>query len=138
MNNEIHASEEQKAYADLLFYGSWLGLAIMVVTYFLYMSGILAPHVPLEQMPDLWSKPVTHYLAVANVPTGWGWVSLLGTGDFINFTGIVLLAGLTIVCYLRVIPVLIRKGDRVMTFIAIAETLVLLFAASGIVGSGGH
>jgi hypothetical protein len=138
MNNDIHASEEQTVYANLLFYGSWLGLVIMIVTYTLYVSGILAPHVPLEQMPDLWSKPVSHYLEVANVPTGWGWVSLLGTGDFINFTGIVLLAGLTIVCYLRTIPVLIRKGDKVMTYIAIAETLVLLFAASGIVGGGAH
>jgi len=138
MNNDIHASEEQTAYADLLFYGSWLGLAIMIATYSLYVSGILAPHVPLDQMPDLWNKPVTHYLEVAHVPTGWGWVSLLGTGDFINFIGIVLLAGLTIVCYLRTIPVLLRKGDKVMTYIAIAETLVLLFAASGIVGGGAH
>ena len=138
MNNSIHASEEQKTYADWLFYGSWLGLALMVLTYFLYMSGLLAPHVPLDQMPELWSKPVSHYLEVANVPTGWGWVSLLGTGDFINFTGIVLLAGLTIVCYLRTIPVLFRKGDKIMAYIAVAETLVLLFAASGIVGGGAH
>ena len=138
MNESVHASPEQNAYADLLFYGCWLGLVIMLITYLLYVSGIIAPHVPLEQMPQYWSQSVSHYLEVANVPTGWGWISLLGQGDFLNFLGIVLLAGLSIICYLRVIPSLFRKGDKVMVFIAAAEVIVLLVAASGIAGSGGH
>ena len=138
MKDNIHASSEQTAYADLLFYGGWLGLTLMVITYVLYVSGIITPHVPLEQMPELWSKPVSHYLEVASVPTGWGWSSLLSTGDFLNFIGIVLLAGLTIICYLRVIPSFFRSGDKVMGFIAVTEVLVLMLAASGIVGGGAH
>lgn len=133
----VHASAEQTAYADWLFYGCWVGLAIMIVTYTLYISGVISPHVPLEEMPNYWSQPVTLYLSKAGVPTGWGWTSLLDRGDFLNFAGIVLLAGLSIVCYLRVIPAFFRKGDTVMGVIAIAEVLVLILAASGL-GGGAH
>lgn len=138
INESVHASPEQNDYADLLFYGCWVGLAIMLVTYLLYLSGIIAPHVPMDQMPQYWSQSVSHYLQTADVPTGWGWVSLLGQGDFLNFLGIVLLAGLSIICYLRLIPALFRKGDTLIGCIAIAEVIVLLVAASGIAGSGGH
>ena len=138
MKDSVHASPEQTAYADVLFYGCWLGLVIMLVTYLLYVSGLLSPHVPLAEMPQYWSRPVAHYLEVAHVPTGWGWLSLLGRGDFLNFAGIVLLAGLSIICYLRVIPSLFRKKDTIMGVIAVTEVLVLLLAASGIVGGGAH
>ena len=138
MRESVHASPEQNSYANILFYGCWLGLAIMLVTYLLYVFGILAPHVPLDQMSQVWNKPVAHYLETAHVPTGWGWMSLLGQGDFLNFLGIVLLAGLSIICYLRVIPALYRKGDTVMAVIGTLEVLVLLLAASGIFGAGAH
>ena len=138
MKDNVLASPEQNAYADLLFYGCWIGLAVMFLTYMSYVTGLVSPHVPLAEMPEYWGKPVAHYLEVARVPTGWGWTSLLSQGDFLNFLGIVLLAGLSIICYLRVIPSLYRKKDTIMAVIATAEVLVLLFAASGIVGGGAH
>lgn len=138
MKESVHASPEQNAYADILFYGCWVGLAVMLVTYCLYVFGVITPHVPLDRMTEVWSQPVAHYLKEARVPTGWGWTSLLGRGDFLNFIGIVLLAGLSIICYLRTIPALFRKGDKAMGAIAVIEVLVLLLAASGIVGGGAH
>lgn len=137
MKNRAVASEAQVAYSDILFYGCWLGLAIMAITYSLYVFGIVAPHIPLEKLPEIWGQPVGHYLRVGQVPVGWGWVALLNTGDFINFIGMVLLAGLSIVCYLRIIPMLFRE-NKTTAVIAVLEILVLLVAASGIVGSGGH
>ncbi len=137
-NNDIYPSKEQLGYANTLFYGCWLGLAIMIVTYGLYVSGILSPHVPLKDMPLYWSQPVGHYLKAANVPTGWGWVNLLGKGDFLNFIGVVLLAGLSIICYLQLIPSFVRGKKTIMCGIACLEVLALLLAASGIVGGGAH
>ena len=134
----IAPSEEQSVYADLLFYGCWTALLIMIVTYLLYVLGVIAPHVPLAKMPDYWSQPVSVFLAEASVPTGWGWTSLLGRGDFLNFPGVALLAGLSIICYLRVLPMFLRKKEQLMFVIGLLEVLVLLFAASGIVGSGAH
>ena len=134
----VNPSEEQVAYANILFYGCWVGLLVMAVTYLLYVFGIVTPHVPLTEMPTYWSMSVTEYLAKADVPSGWGWTSLLSQGDFLNFIGIVILAGLSIVCYARVIPLFLRKQDKVMLCIAVVEVIVLLVAASGLVGSGGH
>ena len=131
-------SKEQMAYADLLFYGCWAGLVVMLITYAVYVSGILSPHVPLEHMPAYWSESVSVYLAKAQVPIGWGWVTLLNQGDFVNFVGVVLLAGLSIVCYLRVLPGLLAKKDMVYFTLALLQVLVLVFAASGLVGAGAH
>lgn len=132
------ASPEQVTYANMLFYGCWGGLAVMAVTYLLYVSGLVAPHVPLELIPRLWSQPVGTYLDLANVPHGWGWVVLVGQGDFLNFVGIVLLAGMTILCYIPLIPAYLKRGEKTFAILAMAEILVLLVAASGLVGGGAH
>lgn len=129
---------EQIVYSNMLFYGCWGSLALMAVTYLLYVLGVLTPHVPLDTVTQLWSQPVKTYLTQGNVPTGWGWFKLIGQGDFINFTGIVLLAGMTILCYIPLVGAYFKKKEPIFAVIAILEIVVLLVAASGVVGSGGH
>jgi hypothetical protein len=137
-DEKTRASEEQFAYATILSYGTYLGLAIMVITFFLYVGKVLEPVIPIEQLPDFWTMKVTDYMHEANLPHGWGWVNLVSHGDFINFIGIVMLAGLTIVAYLRIIPILIRKKDTTFVIIAFVEIAILVLAASGILTAGGH
>jgi hypothetical protein len=129
---------EQIVYSNMLFYGCWGSLALMAVTYLLYVLGVLTPHVPLDTVTQLWSQPVKTYLTQGNVPTGWGWFKLIGQGDFINFAGIVLLAGMTILCYIPLVGAYFKKKEPIFAVIAILEIVVLLVAASGVVGSGGH
>ncbi len=138
MPNSPAPSQEQTAYANLLFYGCWVGLTLMIITYIAYLTGIVEPHIHPAQIPQYWGKSVQHYLTVAHVPSGWGWTSLIGTGDFMNFIGIVVLAGMSILCYIRIIPILFRKKDRLMLTVAVLEVIVLIVAASGVFGSGGH
>jgi hypothetical protein len=69
---------------------------------------------------------------------GWSWLKNIGKGDYMNFVGIAILAGLSIVCYLAIIPTLKTKTDTAYLVIAIAEVLVLTLAASGLLKSGGH
>lgn len=138
MSASVETPREQVVYADILFWGCWSGLALMALTYILYVTGIIPPHVPLDKITVLWSQSVGTYLSQANVPTGWGWVVLMGKGDFLNFAGIVLLAGLTILAYIPLIPAFLKKGDKVFALLALLEVLVLSLAASGLVGSGGH
>ena len=141
MSEIIHtgkATPEQVTYANMLFYGCWGGLGLMAVTYLLYVFGVLTPHVKLELVPLLWSQPVGTYLELGQVPHGWGWTVLILKGDFLNFLGIVLLAGMTIVCYIPLIPVFMKRKEYVFATLALAEILVLMFAASGIVGGGAH
>ncbi|MFZ5426409.1 MAG: DUF1634 domain-containing protein [Thermodesulfobacteriota bacterium] len=134
----IETPKEQLLYADILFWGCWGGLALMALTYIIYLTGFMAPHVPMDQITQLWSQPVGTYLSQGNVPQGWGWASLLGKGDFLNFLGIVLLAGLTIVAYIPLIPAFLKKGDKAFAFISLLEVIVLIVVASGLVGGGAH
>jgi hypothetical protein len=61
---------------------------------------------------------------------------MLGKGDFLNFVGIAILAGVTIICYLAIVPTLLRKKDTAYLLMAIAEVLILSLAASGILAVG--
>jgi hypothetical protein len=138
MGKELRATEEQLAYAKLLDLGMKAGLLSLVVTFVIYLSGILTPHIPVNDLPKFWGMSVHKYLEATGIHPGWSWLGMLGKGDFLNFTGITFLAGVTMLCYVRIIPILFRKKDKVYGVIAILEVLVLALAASGVLKSGGH
>ncbi len=131
-------SEEQLAYAQLLDGGMKLGLLGLVVTFLVYLSGLLAPRLPVAELPRYWSMPVKEYLHATGVHPGWSWLGLLGHGDFLNFVGIAFLAGVSLACYLAIIPIFLRKRDHLYAGIAVAEVLVLALAASGVLNAGAH
>jgi len=138
MDNKLKATEEQMAYAKLLDIGMKIGLLSITVTFIIYVSGILTPHIPIPDLSKYWSMSVKQYLKATGIHTGWSWLGMLGKGDFLNFLGIAFLAALTIFCFLRMIPILFRKGNTVYGIIAIIEVLILVLAASGILKAGGH
>lgn len=63
---------------------------------------------------------------------------MVGKGDYMNLLGIALLAGLSIICYLAILPILLKKKDFTYAVIAIIEVVVLALAASGILKAGEH
>jgi len=138
------ADANQLLYANILAKGMYLGLGILLVTFALYLGGILEPGVPIDDLPRLWTLSAHDYLETVNheflhredLVTGWRWMGLLGMGDYLNFIGIALLAAVTIVCYLGILPGLIRRRDVIYATIAALEVVVLILAASGIVAVG--
>jgi hypothetical protein len=134
----LQAGPEQLIYAGVLEKGMLCGMILLLVTYFIYAVGIFQAYVPLAQIPQLWSMNVHDYLTHCKIETGWSWVNMVGYGDFLNFTGIALLAGVTIICFLSIVPVLLREGDKLYAFFAVLEAVILGVAASGILGAGGH
>ena len=138
LKKDIKASPAQLRYADTLFYGALLGFVVMLITYALYIFGVLTPQIPLEEMPRLWSQSAAAYRAAGNIPQGWGWLALVGKGDMCNFIGIAFLAALTIVCFVQLAIGLLRQKQWIMAVIAILEVLVLSLAASGVLVAGGH
>lgn len=140
----VEANEEQLLYAKILAAGMYLGLAILLATFFLYMTGIVDPAVPIEELPNYWTLSAHEYLEAINhdflhresLVVGWGWVAVLGMGDYLNFVGIALLAAVTIVCYVGILPNLFRKRDWIYGTIAVLEVIILTLAASGIVSAG--
>ena len=134
----LQPSRDQIIYANLLVIGVWLGIFIMLITYFVYITGILSPHVDLTVIPQVWDKGVDAYLHITHTPHGWGWTALLAKGDFINYIGFSLLGLMTVVCYLVLLRGFVRDKNWIFATIALLEILVLSLAASGLLGSGGH
>ncbi|MTI81264.1 MAG: DUF1634 domain-containing protein [Firmicutes bacterium] len=136
---KMHVPAEQVAYAKMINYGQWIGVGILVVTFFIYMSGIMPGLVAPEQVAQTWNLSATEFLEVNQLPHGWAWLGMLGYGNFLSLLGIAWLAVLTIVAYLAfLVPAYMKQKDIPFLTIVIVEVLVLTLAASGILGSGGH
>ncbi len=129
---------EQIRYANILFVGAWSGILLMTITYILYVTGIIEPHIDIAVVTRNWGTGVNDFIQVTHAPHGWDWACLLDKGDYLNFLGIVLLAGLTIFCYLFLVIGYARTKDWIYFSICVMEIVVLTVAASGILGSGGH
>lgn len=138
------ANEEQLLYARILAMGMYVGLAILLTTFALYLTGLIKPAVPIQDLSSYWTLPAHEYLEVINheflhqdhVVDGWGWTSVLNRGDYLNFVGIAVLALVTIVCYLGILPTLLRKRDWIYATICVLEVVILALAASGLVAVG--
>jgi hypothetical protein len=137
-NVSLEATPEQILYAKLLEKGMYIGLLILLITFGLYAFGIMDPYIPMNEISKYWTMNVDDYLHHANIKAGWAWVGMIKYGDFINFIGIVILAGITILCYAAIVPTLMRSKDTIYVVLAILEVIVLSVAASGILGAGGH
>ena len=134
----IKASEEQVLYANILNMGMLIGLAGLAIAFILYGSGILEPLIPIEQVQNYWILSVREFLEQSGIQAGWAWFGNLKYGDMLNFLPIAFLSLLTIICYVAIIPGLIRKKDTAYVVIAVLEIIVLAVAASGVLGTGGH
>ncbi|HIJ78991.1 MAG: hypothetical protein OEY01_08235 [Desulfobulbaceae bacterium] len=138
------ATQEQLLYANILEKGMLIGLGLMFITFGLYVFGIMKPVVPLDQIAAYWSMPVGDYLAAINhnfmhmdhAPTGWAWLHHLGKGDFLNFLPVAILSGVTIVCYIAIVPGLFARNDKAMGLICMATAVILILAASGLLAVG--
>ncbi len=131
MNRPEH--DAQHVYARWLEIGSRAIFALAVLALVVYGTGLLAPAVPLENLPRLWSLPAAEYLRQAHVPGGWGWLRLVGYGDYLGVLAIALFSLLSLVCAARVVPAFLGSGERTQAWLAALQVAVLLFAASGLV-----
>ena len=121
----------QAIYARWLDVATRVGFYLSLCAFLLYVSGALQPHVPLQELTKLWQLPVARFLEATGEPTGWAWLALVLRADYLNLAAVTLFALVTLVCYLRIIPPLLRAGERLQAAIAIAQVVVLAIAASG-------
>lgn len=138
MSEKPQASEAQLAYAQLLDWGMKIGMIVLLVTFFIYLAGILEPNIPVDKLPDYWEMKADEYVETTGKSTGWGWVNDLDKGDALNSVGIAFLGLVTIFCYARVIPIMIKDKQMVLLILILLEIAVLAAAASGLIKAGGH
>ena len=132
----LKATPEQLLYARILEIGMYIGLLILFITFGLYTFGILDPYIPLDKISNYWSMNVHDYLKHAEIKAGWAWLGMIKYGDFINFIGVAILAGVTIFCYASIVPTLLKNNDKVYAILAVLEVGILSAAASGLLAVG--
>lgn len=131
-DDEVRA-REQAIYARWLGFGVYLGFGALVASFVVYMTRLLPPGIPPQDLPRYWGLPVAEYVKATGAPTGWSWVWRLGESDLLNFVGFAILASTTLLCYLRMLPIFVVARQRVLAAICLAEIAVLAAAASGLV-----
>jgi len=138
LGQSLEAGPEQLLYARILEKGMFFGLLVLLITYLVYVLGVMSPYLPVQDVPSYWSLSVQDYLHKTNIEPGWAWIGMVAYADFLNFVGIVILSAVSIVCFLAIVPLLLRNGDKTYAVLAITEVIILCVAASGILGTGGH
>jgi hypothetical protein len=118
-------------YARWLEAATRLAFAASLAAFAVYATGLLPGYVPLEALPGLWHLPAADYLARTGAPAGWGWLRLLPYSDYLSLACVALIGAVTLVCYLAVLPLLARLGERLQAALVAAQILVLLIAMSG-------
>jgi hypothetical protein len=127
---------EQELYARLLEWGTRVGLLTMVLGFGASVFGWLKPQLPLERWPEFWSQPVASYLSLTHAPAGPAWIAILHRGDFGGLAGVAILAGCSLPGLLALVPLYLRRGDKVYAALCLAEIAVMLLAASGWLWTG--
>lgn len=125
-------SREQLLYARVVDWGMKAGLAVLIIGFTAYLSGVLPAQVPLEELPRLWALAAGDYLRGNGTASGWSPAAMLERGDMLALAGIVFLAGVPIPCLL-VLGLAYAVG-RDWSYLAMTTALVgiLVLAASGV------
>ena len=126
----------QEAYARWLEISVRIAFAASLASFLVYASAVLPAFVALEELPALWGLPVDRYLEKTGAPSGWGWLPLIAFSDYLSLACMALVAMVTLACYLAILPLLLRLGERLQAALAGAQVLVLLVAASGFLAGG--
>jgi hypothetical protein len=131
-----HDAEVQEAYARWLDAGTRLSFTASLLAFVLYVSGALPSHLPPEALPRYWGLPVGEFLRQTGAPSGWGWLQRLGSAEYLNLACMALLGLVTALCYARIVPILLRLGERLQAALAMAQIVVLAAAVSGFFAGG--
>lgn len=128
---------EAARYADLLNWGTRVGMLVLIVGFASYTLGLISPFVSLQDLPQLWNQPVATFQHLTGSPTGWGWLKLISKADMLNLLGIAILAGASLPPLLGLFVLYVQRRDWVYAALCASLAAVQILAASGILG-GGH
>ncbi len=126
-------ASEQQLYAKIVYHMNHLGLFALVAGFALYLTGMLTPHVPLEDLPQYWSLPLEQYIEKTGALTGWQWISELGYGDVAPLIGVAVLASIPLVCYLVLFFQFLQRGAKPLVVITVIELFFMLLSASNLI-----
>ena len=117
--------------------GVRIGLVLMIVGFTLYVSGVLPPFLPVEDLGRNWGLDADSFTRATGLPTGWGWAALLPHSDMLGLAGLAWMALVVVVAYAALLPVLLRSRDWIYFWLVVAQLAVFAAAAGGWLAGGG-
>lgn len=111
-------------------------LALVLVSYFLYLSGWMEAFIPPEKLTGLIGDGLDTFVRESNAPTGWQWLGMLGYSDMLSLGALVSMVGVIFVAYLMALPVVLRRRDTL--YLVLVCVQLVLFIVAGMGGPGGH
>jgi len=112
--------------------GMKAAIAILLVTFGMYVLDLRAPHISLGHLGRDWHLPAKQFTRDNCVATGTQWVNELQYGDYMNLVGVVFLAGMSIIAYVRILPILLARRDWIYSVIAVVEVALLVLCVLGV------
>ncbi|MEW5880710.1 MAG: DUF1634 domain-containing protein [Pseudomonadota bacterium] len=132
----VQSPPEQVRYAAWLHWGSSLGLALLVIAFVVHATAMLEPLIPHPDLPRAWTMSAAEMLRSTGQSPGWGWVRLLDRSDILNLAAIALLASCSAAPLLAVVPIYLKRRERLFAALCLLQVAVLALAASGLVRVG--
>ncbi len=134
LTNQIELA--QLSYATLLVWLVRVGLVVMSVFFLLYATGWVPAAIPIGEVPAYWAMDASSYARTVGVPTGWHWIHFLDDGSVLAFLGTILFPIASTIAAFAAAALFARNRVTVYSLIALAETVVLVIAATGIIAGG--
>ena len=132
----LNCANIQGVYAWLLRRFTLASIVSLVIAFVIYVFQWIPSYIEIDRMAELIQLRSAEYKAAANIPTGWGWLSLIGYSDYLSFLAIAFMSGVSIFIYFILVHVFLRCKDYIYASIAVIQILVFILAASGIVNTG--
>ena len=133
-------SKEEKVYANILYRSSRIGLIFLVFAAIVYFAGILPQETALDSMHEYWHLSLRSYRAAVQKQetprSSWHWIGRINRGEYFAYLPVAFLGLITVACFIRLVPIFLRKRDYTYLVIVCVEVLVLVLAISGILNSG--
>lgn len=129
-------SAAELRYASWLDWGARLGFVALLAAFIVYVFGLVPTTVPIAELPRLWGLSASDYARATGMPMGWGWLHQWAQGESLALAAMAVLAAITMLCFVRLIPIFVAARDWPYLCICIAELVVLATAAAGIGGAG--
>ena len=132
LDGPILSDEIIDRYATVMQWGVRVAMTSLVVIYVLYLAGVIPALVPHDQLIAIWGEPHERLMETTGLTGGWSWLGYLRFGDMLSLLPIALLAGMSMIGLVIILPAVVRSRDKLFAGTIIALLLILLFAASGL------
>ncbi|GAB1484846.1 hypothetical protein MASR2M78_36640 [Treponema sp.] len=120
-------------FASVLSLGSKIGLIGVLLSFAMYVFGIIPARISIEKVGELWSLPLSDFIANSGIETGpWAW---LGTAVYSDTLAVLTLAFLSILitlAYIWIIPSFVKEKRPAYVVMILAEITIVTAVMVGL------